>query len=354
MRMLTYSSFASARLRANKRSYASLIFGIFLSIFLVSMFVLGVYAVYQGTLEQRYQKVGHLDMVILDNELLNDEAVMALGDYDRLGHAYVTGRVSDSSIYLGYYDETGSDLLDLIPVEGRLPRNPGEIAMEHSAMEVLEADWAIGQTVELEITPVDGIAEKRTFTLVGILPERSEHLHKSDHNGVSYFPAILTATTEDAFSSGRLACHKMMSLKEGVSLTEALPNFWDNYLRPEFVSSLYGLSISAKQVQFYTLEDIQYVELDMFNLIVMISILAFALILSCCVGISGAMEGVLSKRREEIGVLRAIGATRRQIRRMFGRENLILALVASPLAIGAACLVTWLLALLMPERLSPP
>ena len=89
----------------------------------------------------------------------------------------------------------------------------------------------------------------------------------------------------------------------------------------------------------------------MVNLIVMITILASALVLSCCVGISGAMEGVLSKRREEIGVLRAIGSTRRQIRRMFGRENLILALVASPLAIAAACLAIWILALLIPERL---
>jgi len=352
MKKLTFSAIAKARLRANKRQYGSLVLGIFLSIFLVSLFVLAVYGVYQGTLEQRYRKVGNLDMVILDNDLLTDEAVLALGDYDRLGHAYVTGQVSCTSIHLGYYDDTGIELLDLIPVEGKLPQNPGEIALEPTAMEVLEVDWVIGQTVELEIIPVDGIAENRTFTLVGILPERSEHLAKSDHSGVSYFPAIVTASTEPVFSSGRLACHKMMGLKEGVSLTEALPNFWDSYLRPEFVSSMYGLSTSAKQVQFYSPEDIQYVEQDMVNLIVMITILASALVLSCCVGISGAMEGVLSKRREEIGVLRAIGSTRRQIRRMFGRENLILALVASPLAIGAACLVIWILSLLIPDRLA--
>ena len=351
MKMLTLSAMATARLRANKRSYASLILGIFLSIFLVSLFVLGVYAVYQGTLEQRYQKVGNLDMVVLDNDFLTDEAILGLGDFDRLGHAYVTGQISDSSIHLGYYDEIGMKLLNLAPVEGNLPRNPGEIAMEASAMEVLEGEWAIGALLELEILPVDGIAETRTFTLVGILPEQSEYLYKSDHNGVSHFPAIVTCSTEPTFSSGRVACHRMMGLKEGVTLMEALPNFWDKYLRPEVVSSMYGLSASAQQVQFYSMEDIQYVEQDMFNLMVMISILAFALILSCCVGISGAMEGVLSKRREEIGVLRAIGATRRQIRRMFGRENLILALVVSPVAIGAACGATWLLSLLMPDKL---
>ena len=121
MKQLTYSSMATARLRANKRQYLSLVLGIFLSIFMVSSFVLGVYAIYQRTLQNRYDKVGNLDMVVLDNDQLTDEAVLALGDYDRLGHAYVTGSVAGTSVYLGYYDQTGSDLLDLTPVEGRMP-----------------------------------------------------------------------------------------------------------------------------------------------------------------------------------------------------------------------------------------
>ena len=61
------------------------------------------------------------------------------------------------------------------------------------------------------------------------------------------------------------------------------------------------------------------------------------------------MDGVLSKRREEIGVLRALGATRRQIRRMFGRENLILALLVAPVALVAGCLAVWVLGLMMPK-----
>ena len=48
MKKLTYSAIAKARLRANKRQYGSLVFGIFLSIFLVSLFVLAVYGVYQN------------------------------------------------------------------------------------------------------------------------------------------------------------------------------------------------------------------------------------------------------------------------------------------------------------------
>lgn len=48
-------------------------------------------------------------------------------------------------------------------------------------------------------------------------------------------------------------------------------------------------------------------------------------------------------------MLRALGATRRQIRRMFGRENLILALLVSPVAILAGCAAVWVLSLMMPK-----
>ena len=65
MKKLTYSAMATARLRANKRSYVSLLLGIFLSIFLISTFVLCVYAVYQCTLDKRYEKVGDVDMVVM-------------------------------------------------------------------------------------------------------------------------------------------------------------------------------------------------------------------------------------------------------------------------------------------------
>lgn len=351
MKKLTYSAMATARLRANKRQYVSLLLGIFLSIFLVSTFVLCVYAVYQCTLDKRYEKVGNVDMVVMDNDQLKEEDLLALEDYDRVGHAYVTGQVSDSSVHLGYYDETGTELVDLIPLEGRLPQKPGEITPEVSVMGILGVNWTLGQTVELEIIPVDGIAELRTFTIVGVLPDRSEYFNRI-HNGVSFFPSILTCEDEPGFSSGRLAFHYLMELKSGTNLSEAMPHFWEKNLREDLAYATYGLSISGRQVQFYSLEDIQHTDQDMFNLIAMIGVLASALILSSCVGISGAMEGVLSKRREEIGVLRAMGATRRQIRRMFERENLLIAIAVSPVAIGASCLVTYILATIMPDRLS--
>lgn len=351
MKMLTYSGMAAARLKSNWRGYLSLAIGVFLSIFLISTFVFGVYGIVNAQLHNRQEKVGIADMVVLDNEILNDEKLMELGSFDRLGHAYVTGMVEGSSLYLGHYDSTGAELLMLTPTAGRLPENPGEIALEPSALEVLELEKAVGDTLELSVIPVDGVAEARTFTIVGFLPEKSQHLDVVDRSGINQFPAIVTAEAEPAFATGRVGVHRVLKLKEGVPLGTALGRFWERYLRPELVTAVYGITITGKHTFTYDAAEMFWTDRELMELISMAAVLAGALILSCGIGISGAMDGVLSKRREEIGVLRALGATRRQIRRMYGRENLILALVISPLALIAGCIAVWVLSLIMPNLL---
>ena len=153
MKKLTYSSMAAARVRANKRQYISLVLGIFLSIFLISTLVLSIYGIYQAELQKRYDKVGYLDMVVFDNPSTTEEIIHSFDEFDRFGHAYISGIVTDKNVYVGYYDEIGFSLMNLKPVEGRLPEVAGEIAIEKSAMDILEVKWSIGELVELEITP---------------------------------------------------------------------------------------------------------------------------------------------------------------------------------------------------------
>ena len=169
MKKLTYSYIAAARVKANKRQYLSLVVGVFLSIFLISTLVFSVWGIYQANLEKRLNTIGYVDIVILDNEeadILTEEAVLETGKYERLGHAYISGVVTNRNVYVGYYDEVGTSLLNLSAKEGRMPEKSGEIAMERSAMEILDADWKIGDTVSLNITPIDGAEESRQFTLV--------------------------------------------------------------------------------------------------------------------------------------------------------------------------------------------
>lgn len=354
MKQLTYSAMASARVRANKRQYLSMVIGIFLSIFLISTLVQSVWGIYQAHLQKRYDTIGYLDIVILDNEnadIVTEEAVLETGNYSQLGHAYISGVVTDRNIYVGYYDEAGIELLNLSALEGRMPLRPGEIALERSALDVLDVDWFLGETVELDITPIDGVEETRQFTLVGILPERTVHLERIDYNGIGQFPAILTSADEPPFDPGRIANHYMLDFGKTGSISDSLNTYWTKFKDLQVGGAIFGLSITGEQVWWTGTGDFIESNKEMISLILIACILAGSLILSCGIGISGAMDGVLSKRYEEIGVLRALGATRRQIRKIYGQENLLLAVIISPLSILISIGAVWVLSLLMPESL---
>ena len=220
----------------------SLVLGIFLSIFLISTLVLSVYGIYQAELQKRYDKVGYLDFVMLDNGVVTEEDIHSFDEFDRFGHAYISGIVTDKNVYVGYYDEVGLDLMNLKPVKGRLPESAGEITIEASAMDILDVSWQIGETVELAITPVDGTEETRSFTLVGILPERSIYLSISDHNGLSQFPAIVTSPDEPAFTVGRLGTHWLMGLAKNENLDKTIKAFWDKFDGYGVLGDFYGLT----------------------------------------------------------------------------------------------------------------
>lgn len=347
MKMLTYSRMAAARLRANKRGYASLALGIFLSIFLISCMAFGAYGFYLAQLQVGYEKVGYGDMVILDNASFGDEEIQALNQYDRIGHSYILGQTQNANLYVGYYDEIAEELMNLTPLSGRLPDGTGEVAMEKSAMDVLEEEWNLGDTIELDICGIDGEAEKRTYTLVGILPERSTNLEVKDHDGITSFPAIVTSRDEPAFSVGRVGINYVLDRKNSVSQSETLKTMWTAWQNRGF--SFYAFTTDGEQLQFVTSLVSQGLSSELFDLLLMAECLVAALVLSCAVGISSAMEGLLIKRQEEIGVLRALGSTRRQIRRMFGRENLLLAAILAPASIAVSIGAVWIASQLFPS-----
>ena len=152
MKALTLSRMAAARLRANKRAYVSLLIGIFLSVFLVTTLVLCIQGVILAQMERNNKRLGYEDAFLLDTPELTDGDLAEMGYFDTIGHVYVSAGIQDTNIYLGWYDETGADLLGRQVLEGRLPEKAGEIAMERSAMLAIREDgqWQLGEEVTLD------------------------------------------------------------------------------------------------------------------------------------------------------------------------------------------------------------
>lgn len=344
MKRLTINRIASASLRTNKKSYIALVIGIFLSIFFVSCMVLGVHGLFMANEARRDARLGSQDAFWLDCEE-TDEVLMASGLYDAIGHVTIPAVHNDTSTSVGYYDDAAAAFLHRSFIEGRMPEKPGEIAIEESALARMRLDnVGVGDTVTLTLTPVEGVDEVRTFTIVGIMENQSANMKGYSSFSELYmeFPAILIHPTEAELSTGRLVQHKLFSFAPGVTGYQALTY----YTRTDAQGAqTYGnlqvfdgndnptnwpseLIAPNPAVLLYT---------------VCIGVLAGTLLLATCVGIAGAMESQLSRRVSEIGMLRAVGATKKQIRRIFGREALLLGLIVSPLAMLAGCGAAWVL-----------
>ena len=362
MKRLTINRIASAGLRANRKSYLALAAGIFLSIFLVTTLCLCV----DGLLARREamvaESVGYADVVLYDKPATHDQ-LMQTGYFSQITELYVTGMVQDSTVAIGYDSPEGAAMLNRRITEGRMPEHAGEIALEPSVLSKLRMEAGIGENVTLAIIPVDGTVETRAYTIVGFLSEQSEALlDESWGHGPNRYPvaSILVSAQEPAFATGRTVIHRLAVLRPGMTLARFL-NDWnwepqdDAFIEIKFGGANTGLNNQGMAVFFP--QDAIMADAELESQLLLLGILLGSLIVACCVGISSSMEAMLSRKREEIAMLRAVGATRRQIRKVFGREAWLLALTLAPVAVlagcGAACAAAALAADVLLFRLNP-
>ena len=352
MKRLTINQVSAASLRANRKTYVSLAVGILLAVFLATAVTVCAYGVVQAKQRDIIRRVGYTDCLLLDEPEVTDEALRQSGLFRQIGRVYVTASIENTGIYLGYSDEMGQAILQRGCIEGRLPQAAGEIAVEQSALAKLRLDPepGLGDTVTWTLRPIDGVAEERSFTLVGILHEQSSYMDGSASSNfwssrfeIVHWPAMLVSDQEPAFATGRTAIHRVMRYAPLVSFTT--------------IEKHHSLEHADLLPISRTLGGVYHSDprgMDAANILeqtLMILILGLSLLLSTCIAISSAMESVLAAKTEEIGMLRAVGATRRQIKRIFGRDAWLLSLIALPLGLVLGCLAAWLFSLIDPEEM---
>ena len=345
MKRLSVNRIAAAGLRADQRGYRAMAAGIFLSIFFIATLCQCAWGVYVAAVQGVRARMGQADAFYFDADEYSDADIMDEGSFDRLGHIAMTAQAG--GLYIGSYDETAASIMDRRYASGRAPEKAGEMAAEKSFLDHLSIAAEIGESFELTVTPIDGLSEKRTYTLTGVLEEQTSRF---DWDSVAYFsetrfctlPSALVSQEEAPFASGRVVTQRVMTLKRGVSLEKALARNFDEdgHLTAPLLIGLTDFGRLTVSGGFFSWND-GFSDEEVTTLFTMLALLGGSLLLACCVGIAGAMEGQLARKTEEIGMLRAVGATRRQIRRIFGREAWLVALVMAPVSLACACLAVW-------------
>ena len=350
MKKLTLNRVAGAGVRANLREYLGLSAGILAAIFLTCTVVLTLLAVYDGREAELDRKYGRQDAFVYDAGPETGEELLRQGLAAETGTLYYLARSGDCAV--GYYDAGGAALANRQLWSGRMPEAPGELAVELELLDKLFPQAELGDSVSLELQPIDGAKETRSYTLVGVVLSQGQlsdeelraELPGREDVGL---PQLFVSAAEPPFATGRNLRILLLRYAKGAGLNDVTAAAGG---LPVFRISLWGWFYFGPAQHMEDMGTLEYLaNYDGFGVLALL--LGGSLLLFSMLGVTAALGSQLSRKREEIAMLRAVGATRRQIRRIFGRESLLLALLLSPLGVGAAVLAVRGLCTLAPDSL---
>jgi cell division protein FtsX len=336
-KMPTINALALGSIRARKRQYVTLVTGIMLAIFFTSSMLLVGQSLNHTYQEHYFRQVGKQDAVLLNAEGVLPEEWLDSGYVTNTGNVYIIGVTEGKETSIAYYDEAGEALAYKQCVQGRMPEAVGEIAIERSQLQRLRMDTQLGDTLTLPIKVPNGNGflpkmVNKTYTLVGILAEQTTYQrdgkYLSSEDRYYGYPGAVVCRAEQVEPGGRPIINLLVQLSPLQFNTTAAMTI--HYGQHDFCVDHYGFNLFLNTT-----------DSNSSMLGIMVVSLGLVLVGVACMGIAGAFSMMLSERRSQIGMLRAVGATRRQIRRIFGREALVIALAVAPAAIALSHFAVW-------------
>ena len=341
MNKLTINQVAFSSFRHRRSDYLAIVLSAGLAIFFISVLFLTIQSVYETYRLAHKSRVGNQDAIIFDSERVMPDLLLKSGLITELGNVYVLGETEKKSCSIGYYDEYGVKMASRTLISGHLPIHTGEIAVEQRFLQMLGINAEIGDTIELALKIPRGIRAEflpetveKAYIIVGLLKPQSIFISDDVYSETIYanYPSAIVSANENVDPGGRSIIHRMVRYSDGIDFTQL-----SNYLENE-VSEV--LLIQSTRFSLFDWNS----HGDQFGnsiMIAVITILGIVLVLSACLGIVNAFSANLSRRHTQIGLMRAVGATSHQIRQIFGREALLLALLISPISIGTSYLFVW-------------
>ena len=326
---LTVNTVAFGNLRQRKKQYVLIIISIILAMVFVSGVPFFLSCLSSSQEEMRLRRFGKQSFICLNAEEGYLSQAENLIDKE-VGYCKVTSFVypengdETKGALLGYLDKKGKELYYQTLLEGRLPENKNEIAVERTTLLRLGVNIKAGDSITLSVKDYteDGLSllsQKKTFTVTGILYDKQlylENLHSGAYEKAKRVPAVFLADAES------------INISEPGSLIAFVESSKNH---PYFSYEMSpGNIIDTTEINASSASDPYYKMLKSVGVLIFLSIL---LALLSCFTIINALNSDFKERKNQIGLLKAVGATRRQIVNIFGREAFIIALFCAPVSV---------------------
>ncbi len=330
---LTINAVAMGNLKHRKKQYIALVLGVVLAMIFSSGVPFFLSCSRASKEEIRTRRMGRQELVLTDAQNIDMEGMEAEGLLEGtpgyihiLSYAWTETQKKGTAV--GWLDDRAEEVYYPQVLEGRMPEQTGEIAVERNALLRLGLEQTqLGETITLqEVAANEGEylsqQQEKTYTLVGILDNRKSNyeqidvreLHQADE-----VPAAFVSNQEQVALGGKESLIALVSLH---TRDEAAYSRFFSYVDNENQIETYSDSFNSTNL---------YRKVG--NSVTLVTSLSFLMALLSCFGIANAFASNLKERKKQIGMLRAVGATRRQIIQVFGREAVLIALICTPISV---------------------
>lgn len=336
---LTFNSLAFGNLKHRKKQYTLLIIGIILSMVFSSGFVFFVSSAVTSAIETHNYKYGKQENIIV-NTVKNETTENLLSSNGIThGYAHVVGKIAakegdiTAGAYVGWLDSEAKEIYYQSLAEGRMPEKENEIAVEKSALTRLNIDYKLNDKLTFDFYVKNADAEKekaikKEYTLVGILNDKRSNIEKQTYSSDIDIPAAFVADNTQVELGGKEALHLFM-----LDVPEGFMNKYIELVRPlrksYYSNDGMGWYTTGGYEVSFTIADTFGVNAPYLLVLVFVAVLAIA----SNVGIVNAFSTSLKERKRQIGLLRSVGATKRQIIKIYGKETFVLCLLCTPISI---------------------
>lgn len=352
---LTVNTLALGNLKNRKKQYTSLIIGIILAMMFSSAIPLLFSSMVTSIREMECDLYGNQNGIYLNatNQLFAEAAgEKVVGDY---GFAHVVGSVSTDGgnpYSVAYLDDEAYQLSNISFIEGSYPQKENEIAIEEATIAKMGLDVSVGDSITLDFLVQDGSGylpetQEKTYVLSGIAKNKLSNMISSHSIVTDSIPSVFVAKDTQVEPGGKekLVCY-FNYYEENSIFTVGDPERYTKFY--EFLDNNGGDMSNWIQADSsnYSINSNN----GIYTPTVFVSAFVGILLVASCLGIINAFSTNLNERRRQIGMLRTVGATKRQIINIFGREAFIISLICVPLSIALSCLCVKVGFMILGER----
>lgn len=336
---LTINSLAMGNLKQRRKQYAIMIISIILAMVFSSGMLFFIFSSSETGKAQYREKYGDQTDIISvfgDDGGIYEDGLKAgvLSDYG-LAHIIGFGYTNEENLgtAIAWFDDKAKTLSNQSFLEGGYPVNENEIALEQTALIRLGIDAKIGDEITLNVKTQNGAeyneTNEKTYKLVGIVKDKRSNQIHSELNKISFVPAAFVAQGTQTEIGGKERLTGYVISEERYNLGYSVFQAYLMELAVEYDRGFSSASFTESPFD------------NIFSNEIYVAFVALLLVFASCVAIVNAFNTNLKERKKQIGMFRAVGATKRQIIKIFGREALIISLICTPISMAVSYLFVW-------------